>query len=216
MSRRYSPDERLEMIRVYERERSLTRTAATLGCSRVTIRSVLIAAGIQTRRPGKLEHRGVPYPAEARAEMVRVYLREQSLMKAGEILGCSHNTVRAALKEAGVDVKPSGGRVNAPGTPPRWCRRIASTGYVVWTGWISVRELARQRHVEILEHRLVMERTLGRPLLRHEEVHHRNGDRTDNRLENLELRIGKHGSGSSHCPHCGAQLTPNFRPPNDA
>ncbi len=39
----------------------------------------------------------------------------------------------------------------------------------------------------ILEHRLVMEQKIGRPLFDYENVHHRNGVRDDNRPENLEL-----------------------------
>ena len=49
------------------------------------------------------------------------------------------------------------------------------------------RHLVPPGRAEEFEHRLVMDEQLGRPLAADETVHHRNGDRLDDRPDNLEL-----------------------------
>lgn len=67
----------------------------------------------------------------------------------------------------------------SPKVVPIGTRSLMQAGYVrikTEAGWVR-------------EHTQVMEDHLGRPLASDEMVHHRNGHRSDNRLDNLELCI---------------------------
>jgi hypothetical protein len=79
-------------------------------------------------------------------------------------------------------------------------RYLNSDGYV--RVWAPDHPSANGRGGYVLEHRLVMERRLGRLLRKDETVHHINGDRSDNLDENLQLRTGRHGKGAALC--CGS------------
>ena len=70
-------------------------------------------------------------------------------------------------------------------------RHIKRHGYV----WISVPSLVTGKKHAIMEHRYVMQNHLGRELYPEETVHHRDGNRQHNKIENLELFSSRHGPG---------------------
>jgi hypothetical protein len=112
------------------------------------------------------------------------FLERRRRPRACQIPGCGRRTARRGLchghwRRLKTFGDFSGGRrLNALPTG----RSIDRDGYVR----VST---PGARHSWQFEHRLVMERILGRPLSSHESVHHKNGVRADNSPENLELWV---------------------------
>jgi hypothetical protein len=95
---------------------------------------------------------------------------------------------------------------------PQWKggRVKSSAGYVS----VMVPEHpAANRDGYVLEHRYVMEQHIGRTLERHESVHHINGIRDDNRIENLVVCQSHAEHMRQHHQHSGAMgdVTPEQR-----
>jgi hypothetical protein len=69
----------------------------------------------------------------------------------------------------------------------------------------------------MLAHRYIYQEYIKRPLLRGELIHHKNGDKSDNRIENLEIMTPKEHSVhhlqkyplTKVCEVCGAEFVPH-------
>jgi hypothetical protein len=192
----------LDLLRAeYESGAALNALAEKYRCNLSTVHEALKKSGATMRPRGNMEK--VISPSEAQ-EISQQYAELGSQTAVAVLRGTSQSRVSRALLIAGVRF-----RKNAGAEHPSWKggRCAAPGGYiqVAVAPGDPMRTMA-QRGGYVMEHRLVMARELGRPLLAHETVHHINGDRNDNRPANLQLRVGKHGKGVVMvCANCGGR-----------
>jgi hypothetical protein len=117
-----------------------------------------------------------------------------------DFLGRSE-TARACSRSCSARLAHREGRLPqiAPSTPTPG-RKINHLGYV--RVWVPMDTPGRPKNGYMMEHRVVMQEHIGRPLQPWEIVHHRNGIKDDNRPENLEIVTRVRHAGMVTCPHC--------------
>ena len=172
-----------EVLRqMFEAGAPQVRIAEHFGCSQTLISLVI-------RRLGLVRERLVGGPRGFifdEDQLCRMFVDGLSLSRIATYFRCSRPTVAKAVGRLCMTREPlfTG---NCRHQHPNWRggRRITSHGYIRVLVGTDCPGADGEGH--IFEHRLVMQEALGRPLRDDEVVHHINGIKTDNRLENLTV-----------------------------
>lgn len=194
--KRLSDEFRKKVASEYANGESPKRIRERYGVAECTVREIARSHGVPLRRAGDHSRR---LSELEMAAAIRMFREGASMSAIGDTIGCFSRIVAAHLRASGIEIKARGREARL-----RWQNKY---GYWVVKPKSDAEILGpmMNRNGEVLEHRAVMALNLGRALTRKETVHHINGDRGDNAIGNLQLRMGGHGKNACfRCMNCGS------------
>lgn len=122
----------------------------------------------------------------------KLYYSGLSSGKIAKKLNLAVHVIKRSLTRTKTKIRPHGESVY------KGARYLTPHGYIKVTPMGDDKKYipTNSKCTTIMEHRLVMSRHLGRALLSNENVHHKNGNKSDNELDNLELWLRGQPSGA--------------------
>jgi hypothetical protein len=194
-----SYEDELKVIDKYKEGLSLEAVGKLFNVNFVTIRNILKGNKIERRKQGN-KHK--LFDEEFTKKIIDLYNGGLSQEKIAAQLHTSQTKISRLLQFNGIYSGVRRGELHHAWQGGKHIRN----GYV----FVSIKKYDAYSSMAIsngyvMEHRLVMAQHLKRPLASNETVHHINGNTQDNRIENLQLRHGKHGKNQVFiCCECGS------------
>lgn len=176
----------------YDQELTLEECCQELGIkSPITLRKWMKALGIKTRDVNKLnslEYKLGLTENELKAKLETMYYQEnKSLNKIATEFGVTRTVISRRFEKFRIkklDPMTAKTVFGSGENHGNWKGgRVVQNGYYM----VYCPEHPKAMSGYVYEHRLVMERHLGRYLKKDEIVHHKNRNKQDNRLKNLEV-----------------------------
>jgi transposase-like protein len=200
--RKLADSDEMDICQRYAARESPPAIARALNIAPVTVREIVRRRGFDIRpRGGEFTT-----PPEVVARIIELNEQGYSQSQIAPQVGVNQRHVGRLLRHHGIKPHYSF-RTGEQHHSWRGGRALDGNGYVLvrMDRNDPLYETMAKRSGYAAEHRLVVARFLGRPLTQQESVHHINGIKSDNRLENLQLFHGRQPKGFAMvCADCGS------------